>query len=77
MQIPDSTQELFSLLDERYKKISDCDRDMDAVNQQAVKMLVDVELIKQQMRIIKWIACATLTAAIGALVMAFFNLILK
>lgn len=73
MTLPETVNELFALLDQRYKQIKDCDKDMDAVNQQAIKMLVDVELIKQQLKIIKWLACATLTAVIGAVV----GLILK
>ena len=73
MNIPQTLGELYVILDQRYKLIVDCDRDMDAVNEKTVKLLVDVELIKQQLKVIKWVACTTLAAVIAAVVGLIFK----
>lgn len=73
MNMPSTLGELYGILDQRYKQIADCDKDMDAVNERSVKMLVDVELIKQQLRVIKWVACTTLAAVIVAVVGLIFK----
>lgn len=68
MDVPKTMSELTAILDTRYKQTADCEKDMDAVNEKTVKMLVDVELIKQQLKIIKWVACTTLAAVIASVV---------
>jgi hypothetical protein len=68
MNIPATLSELYAILDMRYKQIVDCDREMDSIRTTITKLLVDVELIKQTLRIIKWVACTTLAAVIVAIV---------
>lgn len=73
MNVPQTLGELYVILDGRYKQIVDCDQDMDSARGTITKMLVDVELIKQQLKVIKWVACTTLAAVIVAVVGMIFN----
>lgn len=68
MNIPQTIQELTDILDARYKLISDCDRQMDELSKESTKMLVDIELIKQTVKAIKWVATTTLGAVIAAII---------
>lgn len=68
---------LIRVLDARYKLANDCKTEMRAVSENINAHNVDIAVFKHDIKIIKWVACTTLGAAIVALVGAFLNLIIK
>lgn len=68
MDVPKTVKELTDLLDARYKLATDCDKEMDLIRKENVKIVVDIELIKQTVKAIKWVATTTLAAVIAAIV---------
>ena len=68
MDVPKTVKELTDLLDARYKLAADCDKEMDLIRKENVKIVVDIELIKQTVKAIKWVATTTLAAVIAAIV---------
>ncbi len=68
MDVPKTVKELTDLLDGRYKLITDCDKEMDNIRQENVKLVVDIELIKQTVKAIKWVATTTLAAVIASII---------
>lgn len=68
MDVPKTVKELTDLLDTRYKLAVDCDKEMDMIRKENVKIVVDIELIKQTVKAIKWVATTTLAAVIAAIV---------
>lgn len=65
-------KDLQDRFDNRYKLREDCDRDMDAVAKVVHQQDVDLALINQQLKIIKWVSMTTLGAVIGAIVVYLF-----
>lgn len=59
--------------DDRYKLQDDCNREMFIVTDSLHKHDIDVALITQQLKIIKWIATTTLGAVIATAVGIFIR----
>lgn len=55
----------------------ECNDDMDAVNRNNAQTQIELELIKQQLKIITWVSKTTLAAVIAAIVGFVLNQIFK
>lgn len=69
--------ELERRFDDRYKKLSDCDRDMDDVKKEHNELLVLVTGIKTTLDSTVWLQKSILGAVIVAIVGAVFYVITK
>jgi len=69
--------ELVAYLDMRYKKKEDCDADMQKVADDQAANRVEIALINQQLKIIRWVTTTTLGALICGLVGVAIAAIIK
>ena len=63
--------------EERYVKIETCSEKQEAVNNKLSKDDKRIELLIHDFKVIKWLITTVAVSSIGALVVSFFELILK
>jgi hypothetical protein len=73
----DDVVELKAVFDDRYVLQSDCDTAQREVNKKFYKDDKRIELLVQDFKVIKWLMTTVAASSIGALVVSFFELILK
>lgn len=73
----DDFTEIKKVLDDRYVLQSDCDTAQREVNKKFYKDDKRIELIVHDFKVIKWLITTVAASSIGALVVSFFELILK
>ena len=73
----DDIVELKAVFDDRYVLQSDCDTVQRAVNKKLSKDDKRIELLVHDFKVIKWLMTTVAASSIGALVVSFFELILK
>jgi hypothetical protein len=69
--------EIFGEADERYVKIESCTEKQESVNSKFSKDDKRIELLMHDFKVIKWLITTVAASSIGALVVSFFELILK
>ena len=73
----DDFTEIKKVLDDRYVLQSDCDTAQREVNKKFSKDDKRIELLVHDFKVIKWLMTTVAASSIGALVVSFFELILK
>lgn len=73
----DDFTEIKKVLDDRYVLQSDCDTAQREVNKKFYKDDKRIELLVHDFKVIKWLMTTVAASSIGALVVSFFELILK
>lgn len=69
--------ELKKVFDDRYVLQSDCSETQASVNKKLSKDDTRIELLVHDFKVIKWLITTVAVSSIGALVVSFFELILK
>lgn len=69
--------ELKKVFDDRYVLQSDCSETQASVSKKLSKDDVRIELLVHDFKVIKWLITTVAVSSIGALVVSFFELILK
>lgn len=69
--------EILEITDERYVHVDDCNTKQETVNKKLFDDDKKIELIQHDFGVIKKLMWAIVSASIGSLVVAFFQLILK
>jgi hypothetical protein len=70
-------KEILEEADGRYVKIESCTEKQEAVNYKLSKDDKRIELLIHDFKVIKWLITTVAASSIGALVVSFFELILK
>ena len=70
-------EEFFGEADKRYVKIETCSEKQEVVNNKLSKDDKRIELLIHDFKVIKWLITTVAVSSIGALVVSFFELILK
>ena len=73
----DDFTEIKKVLDDRYVLQSDCDTAQREVNKKFFKDYKRIELLVHDFKVIKWLMTTVAASSIGAIVVSFFELILK
>ena len=73
----DDFTEIKKVLDDRYVLQSDCNDRQENVNKKFSKDDKRIELLVHDFKVIKWLITTVAVSSIGALVVSFFELILK
>lgn len=76
-EVQELKKEFFAEADERYVKIETCSEKQEAVNNKLSKDDKRIELLIHDFKVIKWLITTVAVSSIGALVVSFFELILK
>jgi hypothetical protein len=69
--------EIFGEADERYVKIESCTEKQESVNSKFSKDDKRIELLMHDFKVIKWLITTVAASSVAALVVSFFELILK
>lgn len=69
--------EIFAIADNRYVRIADCNTKQETVNKKFSNDDKRIEIIQHDFGVIKKLMWAMVSASIGSLVVAFFELILR
>lgn len=77
MEIPSTLKDLYELLDQRYKTIQSCDRDMDSYRATNSEILTKLGIIQHTLDGYKWTFRTAGGAAIVTVIGAVLALILK
>lgn len=70
-------KEILEITDERYVHVDDCNTKQEMVNKKLSNDDKRIELIQHDFGVIKKLMWAMVSASIGSLVVAFFELVLK
>jgi phosphatidate phosphatase PAH1 len=70
-------KEILDEADKRYVKIESCIEKQETVNNKLSKDDKRIELLIHDFKVIKWLITTVAVSSIGALVVSFFELILK
>ncbi len=73
----DDIMELKRVFDDRYVLRSECNDKQENVNKKLYKDDKRIELLIHDFKVIKWLITTVAASSIGALVISFFELILK
>lgn len=76
-EIQSLKKEFFAEADERYVKIETCSEKQENFNNKLSKDDKRIELLIHDFKVIKWLITTVAVSSIGALVVSFFELILK
>jgi exonuclease I len=76
-EIQELKAEFFREADKRYVKIETCSEKQEYVNNKLSKDDKRIELLIHDFKVIKWLITTVAVSSIGAIVVSFFELILK
>lgn len=77
MDVPTKLNDLYELLDQRYKTVQSCDKDMDSQRATNSEIITKLGIIQHTLDGYKWTFRTAGAAAITAIVGAILMLILK
>ena len=77
MDIPNTVSDLYELLDQRYKTIQSCDKDMDSYRASNSEILTKLGIIQHTLDGYKWTFRTAGAAVIVAIITAVLALIIK